>query len=119
MANQSIAVESAVEMKLHTLKPRLQGVNSRLTTHAPTRPDTVQRVRGWKGVQDRNRIRARDGGECQQCIRDGCDHISLGVDVDHIIPLWDGGRDDDGNKELLCDEHHKAKSAKEATRRAR
>lgn len=105
-------------MKLGTLKPRLQGSNGRIAVHAPVRPDTVSRVRGWKGVQDRNRIRARDAGQCQQCKREGRAYIALGVDVDHIIPLWEGGTDDDANKELLCDEHHKAKSALEAARRA-
>lgn len=105
-------------MKLTTLKPRLGSTSGRVSTLSPARPDTVVRVRGWKGVQDRNRIRARDGGQCQQCKREGREHISLGTDVDHIVPLWKGGTDDDRNKELLCDEHHKAKSALEAAERA-
>lgn len=104
-------------MKLTTLKPRLGGTGSRVATLAPIRPDTVPRVRGWKGVQDRNRIRARDGGQCQQCKREGREHIGLGVAVDHIVPLWKGGSDDDSNKEMLCKEHHDAKSAREAAER--
>ena len=103
--------------KLQTLKPRLQAAGSRLPVLAPTRPDTVERVRGWRGVQDRERIRKRDGGLCQQCKRDG--KVSIGFPVDHIKPLWDQGSDDDDNKETLCQPCHDAKSAYEARERAR
>jgi 5-methylcytosine-specific restriction protein A len=104
--------------RLTTLKPRLQVVRDRVPTAAPARPDTVERKRGWAGVQDRNRIRARDHGQCQQCIREQREHINNGFDVDHIIPLWKGGRDDDSNKQTLCAEHHKDKTAREANERA-
>jgi 5-methylcytosine-specific restriction protein A len=104
--------------KLQTLKPRLQAAGNRLATLTPVRPDTVQRKRGWAGVKDRERIRARDCGLCQECRRQG--RVSVGTVVDHIIPLWKGGSDDDSNKELLCQTPcHDAKSAREAAERAR
>lgn len=102
--------------KLTTLKPRLQVASGRLAVLAPARPETVQRKRGWAGIQDRNRIRARDEGQCQACKRRGV--FSLGSAVDHIKPLWDGGSDDDSNKELLCTPCHDAKTAREATARS-
>jgi 5-methylcytosine-specific restriction protein A len=104
-------------MKLQTLKPRLQAAGSRLATLTPARPDTVQRKRGWAGVQDRQRIRARDNGLCQECLRKN--RVSTGHPVDHIVPLWKGGSDDDSNKETLCDPCHDAKTAREASDRAR
>lgn len=104
-------------MKLQTLKPRLQAAGSRLPTLAPARPDTVQRVRGWRGVQDRNRIRERDCGLCQACKRAG--KVGVGAAVDHIVPLWKGGSDDDSNKEMLCTPCHDTKSAREAAERSR
>jgi 5-methylcytosine-specific restriction protein A len=107
--------------KLQTLKPRLQAAGNRLATLAPVRPDTVQRKRGYAGVKDRQRIRARDNGLCQQCRREG--RITIGYPVDHIVPLWKGvergGTDADSNKETLCDPCHDAKSAREAAERAR
>lgn len=103
-------------MKLTTLKPRLQAAGQRLAVLAPARPGTVERVRGWKGVNDRKRIRARDCGMCQECKRQG--RLTLGVAVDHIKPLWDEGSDEDDNKELLCQPCHDAKSAREAAQRA-
>ena len=103
--------------KLQLLKPRLQAAASRLPTIAPARPDTVERVRGWRGVKDRQRIRERDCGLCQECKRQG--KTTVGHPVDHIVPLWRGGRDDDGNKETLCVPCHDAKTAREAAQRAR
>jgi len=102
--------------KLQTLKPRLQAAGSRLPVLVPTRPDTVERVRGWRGVKDRDRIRERDCGLCQECLRQG--RTSVGVAVDHKTPLWNHGSDADSNKELLCQPCHDAKSAREARERA-
>lgn len=70
---------------------------------------------GRHGVIDRERIRRRDKGLCQECLRNG--RASIGHQVDHIVPLSAGGSDTDGNKELLCLDCHKAKSR--AERRAR
>ena len=81
------------------------------------RPEATERKRGWAGVQDRNRIRARDCGLCQECKRQG--RVGIGVAVDHIMPLWKGGSDDDSNKQLICKPCHDAKSAREAAERAR
>lgn len=101
--------------KLQTLKPRLQTLGSKLQTVA-TRPGTVERKRGYAGVKDRERIRERDQGLCQQCLRNGIGRT--GWPVDHIVPLWKGGSDEDDNKELLCDDCHDAKTAREAAERA-
>jgi len=59
-------------------------------------------------VKDRERIRMRDKGLCQACL--GRNIVTLGTQVDHIIPLHKGGPDTDANKRLLCDECHAAKS---------
>ncbi|GAB3416699.1 HNH endonuclease [Massilia agilis] len=101
-------------MRVTTLKPRIQAANLSRIQAAPN--VAVERKRGYAGVKDRERIRARDCGLCQACKREG--KVTLGVDVDHIRPLWEGGSDDDDNKELLCTPHHEAKTAAEAARRA-
>ncbi len=75
------------------------------------------RKTGRKGVKDRDRIRARDCGLCQQCLANG--KVVKGSQVDHIIALCDGGQDSDDNKQLLCDDCHTAKSRDEARRRGR
>jgi 5-methylcytosine-specific restriction endonuclease McrA len=78
---------------------------------APAQPNVVERKRGSAGVRDRERIRKRDCGLCQNCGR-------LGKDVDHDVPLWAGGTDDDENKRVLCGTCHDAKSKIEARQRA-
>jgi len=104
-------------MKLQQLRTNLPSAASRVTMLPNQRPDTVERVRGSAGVRDRERIRARDCGLCQECKRRG--KTALGAAVDHIIPLWKGGSDEDDNKELLCVPCHDAKTAREAAERAR
>ncbi len=101
-------------VKLRTLRPRLQPAAGARLAPAPAAP--VERRRGSAGVVDRNRIRERDCGLCQACKAKG--QVSLGVAVDHKIPLWAGGSDDDSNKWLLCKPCHDEKTAKEARQRA-
>lgn len=104
-------------MKLKTLKHSIQtSTASRLQTLA-ARPQMVERLRGSAGVKDRAKIKSRDNGLCQECKRRG--RVSIGAVVDHIIPLWEEGTDDDSNKELLCNPCHDAKTAVEAARRGK
>jgi 5-methylcytosine-specific restriction protein A len=101
--------------KLKSLRSPLQTLGaSRLQSLTPA---AVERKRGSAGVRDRNRIRQRDCGLCQQCQAAG--KVALGVQVDHKVPLWAGGSDEDDNKWLLCDPCHDAKTAQEAAMRAR
>jgi len=103
--------------KLRTLSSSLKAPAGRLAMPAPARPGVVERKRGSAGVKDRERIRERDGGLCQECKRQG--RTSVGTVVDHVRPLWAGGPDDDDNKELLCQTPcHDAKTAREARQRA-
>lgn len=76
-----------------------------------TRPNLVERKRGSAGVKDRDSIKRRDCGMCRHCGR-------LGRVVDHIVPLWAGGSDDESNKQLLCDACHNSKTKREAAQRA-
>ena len=101
-------------MKLTTLKPRLKAAS--LTRIQPAPTATVERKRGSAGVRDRNLIRKRDCGLCQACKAQG--KVSIGTDVDHKRPLWDGGSDEPENKWLLCGECHQKKTAEEAKQRA-
>jgi 5-methylcytosine-specific restriction protein A len=102
--------------KLTSLKPRISTqLVAKVQTLTPS-AGTVQRKRGYAGVIDRSRIRARDMGLCQECVRQGTP--GPGWLVDHIVALWEGGSDEDENKQTLCKRHHDEKSAEEAARRA-
>jgi len=45
-----------------------------------------------------------------------CGIVSSHTEIDHIIPLWEGGNEDISNLQVLCYECHKAKSAEEHRR---
>ncbi len=51
---------------------------------------------------------------CAECERQG--RVRLAAQRDHIIPLEEGGTDDDGNVQGLCYECHEAKSKEESQR---
>lgn len=61
----------------------------------------------WRRV--RERVIARDGGLCQECLRRG-GRVTAGNHVDHIKAKASGGDDSLSNLELLCERHHTDKT---------
>ena len=94
------------------------------------RPTEGDRTRGsrepWrreystKGYQDaRQEAMARTGGRCSCCGRVCAWHdgrrwrtAGMGGEVDHIVPLCQGGTSDTGNLQLLCKSCHGRKDAR-------
>jgi 5-methylcytosine-specific restriction protein A len=106
-------------MKISTLKPAVQLLRPALKSAAAG----DQRIRGAGLQKIRQRILMRDGGMCRcaRCQRDGvvrdAGSFERGI-VDHIIPLWAGGRETDENRQAISRECHDLKSAHEARCRA-
>lgn len=102
-------------VRLTTIKPRLKSPPSRLQ---PSRAGDV-RIRGSALQTIRERILRRDGGicRCDRCKASG--DVKLATIVDHRIPLWMGGREDDDNRQAINEDCHNLKSAEEAKLRAR
>ena len=100
--------------RLKTIKPRLQAVAPRLQAHR----SGDERIRGTTLQAIRRRILSRDAGLCQcaRCKREGA--VRFATIVDHAIPLWAGGREDDSNRQSISVECHDLKSAHEAMCRA-
>lgn len=99
-------------MKLTALKPRLSTL---VTQRIPTQAGT-ERLRGRAAVERRQRW-LRLHPLCVQCEAEG--KVTVGDVVDHKVPLWKGGADDESNFQTLCQTpHHDAKSAQEAKERA-
>jgi 5-methylcytosine-specific restriction enzyme A len=75
----------------------------------------VTRIRGRR----LQRVRARLFAEqplCVMCLAQRPEVISLAVIRDHVIPLAEGGADDETNEQPLCQACSDAKSSREATR---
>jgi 5-methylcytosine-specific restriction protein A len=70
-----------------------------------------KRVRGRAGQRERARILAEEP-LCRKCLEQ--DITTASAEVDHIIPLSLGGREERSNKQALCKPCHAAKTAAEA-----
>jgi len=45
---------------------------------------------------------------CVQCSREG--RLTLATELDHVVPLFKGGQDDDDNRQGLCSPCHERKT---------
>lgn len=102
--------------KLKTLKSTLPMLNTNRVKLVDTKPGAVKRMQGRAWMETRHRIMVRDNFTCAACGAVRHDH-----DVDHRVPLEQGGSNDDSNLQLLCsgvDRCHAKKTAQEAGERA-
>ena len=97
-------------MKLQALQPRLSAANtSRVSTHQIA----TTRIRGTTWMNIRAKA-LRDGAfTCVDCGR-----VSKTHEIDHDVPLEQGGSNHASNLKVRCVECHKAKTATEAGNRA-
>lgn len=99
--------------RLATLKSSVVTLDTRKAKAATT--SNTQRIRGDAWMKLRARILIRDRGMCQ-C--EQCQGVAFtATQVDHCIPLWEGGTDDEGNLQAINTDCHKRKTADEARRR--
>lgn len=96
------------------LKPKLKTAPTSKLRHQQSTVAPRPRGRAW--METIERIMRRDNGLCCECRRNGA--LSYAAHIDHIIPRWEGGSDDDGNLQALCGECHQLKTSAEASRRA-
>lgn len=102
--------------KLTTLKPRVKSLTVTRVPMLEAKAGTTPRIRGSRWVKTRQRIAVAQQFKCQRC---GRVWLPWRDQVDHDVPLEQGGGNDDSNLNLLCDECHKAKTADEARARSR
>lgn len=100
--------------RLTNLRPRI-AVTSASRIAVATTSMAVPRLRGRAGVERRARW-LRQHPLCVDCRAEG--YVTQADEVDHEIPLWDGGADDESNFASRCIPHHKAKTDREAAARA-
>lgn len=72
--------------------------------------EQVERLRGWKLQQQRKRLHA-ERPLCVMCDERG--RTQLGEELDHIVPVFRGGSNDDSNLQWLCTECHREKTAQD------
>lgn len=77
------------------------------------RPDITKRITGRRLQAMREALFARSP-LCMACEKAG--RVTAATQRDHIVPLGEGGLDDDSNVQALCGLCHEEKSLQEALR---
>lgn len=98
------------------LKPSLIAAPGRKLAILKTVPGATPRQRGRPWAR-RRAAWLREHPLCSHCHQAG--RVQAAAEVDHVIPLADGGADDDSNMQSLCRDCHAAKTAAEAAARAK
>lgn len=104
-------------MALKRIAQRLTAINSNKLATLDYKAGTTQRVRGRSWMATRREVLLRDGYRCR-----GCGIVRMDNEVDHIIPLEQGGSNDTSNMQTLCggpDGCHTRKTVEEAKVRAK
>lgn len=115
--------------RIPAAQTRVQMIGARKLALAP-RLGAMGRARGRARQEARLRIWLRDGPRCACCgeLVDITAGTARPFELDHIVPLWQGGEDTDANRQCLCVTYdaegnkrgcHVEKTAREATERAR
>lgn len=100
--------------KLQTLKPLAQLLKPAVKPREQLRIDATPRLRG-RAWMERRANWLYSNPLCVHCQERG--ETRMADEVDHITPLWAGGRDDESNYQSLCKADHAAKTAAEAGQR--
>jgi len=98
--------------------PKCGRVNCQVHVATPFRPrfgtgTPVPRIRGRQLQQKRAALFARQPW-CVVCLKEG--KQGRATIRDHVIPLAEGGRDDESNEQGLCLTHSNAKTQQESQR---
>ena len=102
-------------MKLQHIPNRLASITTTRLPTLQTKAGSTKRITGSTWMATRRRIMQRDGFACQ-C----CGVVRMDNEVDHRVPLEQGGSNDDDNLQTLCsgpDGCHTRKSKAEAKER--
>ena len=101
-------------MALATLKPRLASLKATSNIKVlDAKAGATSRIRGRAWMRERQTALVNGSFTCVDC-----GLISVTNEVDHDVPLEQGGLNDQSNYRVRCIDCHKAKTAREAGSRA-
>lgn len=96
---------------MKTLKPKLKSINTAKLKTLEAKAGSTIRERGGSWTAKRQRVALSYGYRCACCKEVW---VSSRDEIDHIIPLEQGGSNDESNLQSLCINCHKEKSLKES-----
>lgn len=100
-------------MTLRTLKPRLGTLTASRTRTLEAKAGTTERMRGERWMKLRQKTLTEATFTCVDCGR-----VNASNEIDHEIPLEQGGTYHPSNLKVRCIDCHKVKTAREAGQRA-
>lgn len=100
---------------MKSLKPRVAPLDLRRVQPLTVRDQ--RNLSSYRWQQLRLRILRAANGVCQCAKCKATGQLRPAHEVDHIVPVWDGGGEGDANLQAINRECHKAKTADEARRR--
>lgn len=102
--------------RLSTLPPRLRAQSVERVKILDVKAGATERIRGRAWMATRHRVALAHGYRCAGCTRVW---DSSRDQIDHLVPLEQGGSNDDTNLRPMCNECHQAKTADEARERSK
>lgn len=99
-------------MALKTLKPRLAVLNTNRVKVLDTKAGATERIRGRAWMKERNTALVAGMFTCVDC-----GHVSASNEIDHDIPLEQGGANHQSNYRVRCIPCHRIKTDKETKAR--
>jgi 5-methylcytosine-specific restriction protein A len=93
---------------LKTLAPTLPALNTNRVKVLETKAGSTERLRGDAWMKIRHALLLRGGFACVDC-----GHISMTNQIDHEIPLEQGGTHDMNNLKIRCVRCHTNKTNRE------
>lgn len=84
-------------MKLQRIPNRLASITTTRLPTLQTKAGATPRIRGDAWMATRRKVMQRDKYTCA-----GCGLIRMDHEVDHVVPLEQGGSNDLENLQLLC-----------------
>jgi len=97
---------------MKTLKPQIKTISTSLVKAG----GKTERIRGNSLYSIMRKFERANPRLCATCSRLGL--VGFGDELEHIVPLWQGGAESNSNREWICKAHHKIKTASEAKLRA-
>jgi 5-methylcytosine-specific restriction protein A len=95
-------------MKLNRLPDRLQSIVTRRLPMLEAKAGSTPRQRGDAWMKIRRKVLVDGGFECVDC-----GQVSMSNEIDHQIPLSEGGSNDQSNLRIRCIPCHANKSLAE------
>lgn len=107
--------------RIATLTPRIASAPSRIKPSAPVAPRYGQGRGGrpWRRLREQILLRDKYLCRCDECEAKPLLERAPASEVDHIVPVAEGGTDAPENLRAINSEHHKLKTQEEARRGVR